>query len=212
MIKLNVSTLQATREAIPANLRGLSDHTLTNLQTELNPVPVDLIDIEYWPEIVANQTITNDQKFGDEIFVINSGDKTVSVSRQILNKTGAELSTDNGIVYDNKEAEIIQDFDSAVLVALGKYTSLEVDSWYKQEKEARDWTADNLSPTPLLDAVATARGTTLTVLASQIITKANAFEVVYGSILGKKQKLSDELYVIDVNLAGAIDLINAINW
>lgn len=114
--------------------------------------------------------------------------------------------------YDDKETEIIKSFDAAVLVALGKYTSLEVDSWYKQEKEAREWTANNSYPTPLLDAVALARGTTLTVLVGQIVSKANSFEVVYGGILGKKQKLSDELYVIDVNAPGAIDLINAINW
>ncbi len=115
-------------------------------------------------------------------------------------------------VYDRKETELIRAFDDAVLAALGKYTSLEVDSWYKQEKEARDWTANNSTPTPFLDAIAQARGATIAVLAAQIVTKANAFEVVYGGVLGKKQKLLDQLFVIDVNAPGAIDLINAINW
>ena len=57
MIKVNTQTLTTSREAIPANLKGLSSHTLNNLQTELNPVPLDLLNIEYWPENRLVQSI-----------------------------------------------------------------------------------------------------------------------------------------------------------
>lgn len=53
MIKVTLSTLEATREELPDNLLGLDEETLRNLQTELNPVPAELVGIEYWPEVVS---------------------------------------------------------------------------------------------------------------------------------------------------------------
>jgi len=212
MIKVNLLDWSAVRESIPKALLGLSDDTLRNLQTELHPVPADFVDIEYWPEIAVSQTITNDQKFGDEIFVVNSGDKTVSVSKHVLNKTNAELLADNTIAYNNKQTEITDAFKAAVRTSRSAYAQEEIDSFPEQRAELRDYDDDPLSETLLLDALAVGRGAPKSQVVDRIRTMSRAYKPVYGSILGKKQKLSDDLYAVDVNLAGAIDLINAINW
>ena len=94
MIRINTSTLEASREAIPANLKGLSSHTLNNLQTELNPVPTDLINIEYWNENHINQALTATQKFGLEVLTANTAARSVDVSYSILDKTAEDLASD----------------------------------------------------------------------------------------------------------------------
>lgn len=85
MIKVNVNTLEATREAIPDSLIGLSDETLQNLQSELNPVPADLVGIEYWPEIL----ITPDfdpltEQLEGETLVADADDKTVTATQLVV--------------------------------------------------------------------------------------------------------------------------------
>jgi hypothetical protein len=114
--------------------------------------------------------------------------------------------------YIDKEAEIIQAFDNAVNASLGKYIDNETKSWWKQEKQAYEWQANNNAPVKLIRSIALENGAPLSELVAQIITKADNYEPVYGPLLGKKQRLLDQLYALDVNLPGEIDLINAINW
>jgi hypothetical protein len=93
MIKVNIKTLTATREPIPLALIGLSAETLRNLQTELNPVPAEFKDIEFWGETDAtpafdNATHTFD---GTEILTVDIETKTVIVTKGIRAKTEDEL-------------------------------------------------------------------------------------------------------------------------
>ena len=94
MIKVNTQTNTASREAIPANLLGLTNHTLSNLQTELNPVPADLVNIEYWGETLVDQSVTATQKFGSEVLTVNTSTRSVDVSHSILDKTAEDLAND----------------------------------------------------------------------------------------------------------------------
>jgi hypothetical protein len=94
MIKVNTQTSIASREAIPANLLGLTSHTLSNLQTELNPVPADLVNIEYWGETSVEQSITSTQKFGSEVLTVNTSTRLVDVSHSIVDKTAEDLAND----------------------------------------------------------------------------------------------------------------------
>jgi hypothetical protein len=94
MIKVNTQTNTASREAIPANLLGLTNHTLSNLQTELNPVPADLVNIEYWGETLVDQSVTATQKFGSEVLTVNTSTRSVEVSHSILDKTVEDLADD----------------------------------------------------------------------------------------------------------------------
>ena len=85
MIKVIISTLTASREPLPANLRGLSSYTLQNLQTELNPVPAEFDDIEYWPEITVTPTFDPlTQKLEGETLTVNANDKTVTATALVV--------------------------------------------------------------------------------------------------------------------------------
>ena len=107
MIKVNVSTQAVSREAIPANLKGLDIYTLNNLQTELNPVPDDLINIEYWNENpVATTFDAETQKLGDEILTIDVTGHVVDVSHEVVSLTAQEISDNLSAAKQPKYAEI----------------------------------------------------------------------------------------------------------
>ena len=107
MIRVNIQTLAVSREAMPANLNGLDTYTLNNLQTELNPVPDDLINIEYWNENpVATAFNTETQKLGDEILTIDVPGHVVDVSHQVVALTQQEIDDNLDAVKLPKYAEI----------------------------------------------------------------------------------------------------------
>ena len=109
MIKVNTSTLAVIREAVPANIRGLDTYTLNNLQTELNPVPHDLVDIEYWDENpVATAFNAETQKLGDEILTIDVPSRAVDVSHAVVALTAQEID-DN---LSRAKSEKISELDS----------------------------------------------------------------------------------------------------
>lgn len=96
MIKVNTKTLTAVREVIPLSLVGLSTETLRNLQTELNPVPAEYADIEYWDEAditpaFDSATHTLD---GTETLTADVVTKTVKVVRGVRAKTAEELAAE----------------------------------------------------------------------------------------------------------------------
>lgn len=96
MIHVNTQTLTATRTSIPQSLQGLSVDTLRNLQTELNPVPTELQDIEFWDEVDATQPydVATHVFDGTETLTCNAETKTVSVVRGIRAKTQEELDAE----------------------------------------------------------------------------------------------------------------------
>lgn len=73
------------------------------------------------------------------------------------------------------------------------YPQDEISTWDKQESEARAYTANSSAATPLLSALATARGITLADLASRVIAKADAFAAASGAIIGKRQHYEDQV-------------------
>ena len=105
MIKVNIATLEIKRERLPRSLRGLTNETLRNLQTELNPVPVRFLNIEYWPENNITPVIDKaTEKYGDEILTIDVPGKWVNVSKQVLLLNTSELAA-NLLDLENKEDE-----------------------------------------------------------------------------------------------------------
>ena len=60
-------------------------------------------------------------------------------------------------------------------------------SWNKQESEAREYLKDNNAPTPYIDALLASRnkGENKLDLINKIITKADAYSVFHGTLLGK---------------------------
>lgn len=92
-----------------------------------------------------------------------------------------------------KLAEINAAADRTIATLTATYPDREISTFDKQESEARDWTADNTAPTPLLSALAQARGIPLSDLVGRVLAKADVFAVASGSIIGQRQALEDRL-------------------
>lgn len=121
----------------------------------------------------------------------------------------------------NKLFQINQQFEQAMQALVAQYPQLERESWPQQEKEARVWvdylnatsgtttaaTTATAPATPLLDALAQARGVTKDQLAKTIIAKADAFAAAAGALIGKRQALEDQ-----INAATTFAELEAIQW
>jgi len=90
------------------------------------------------------------------------------------------------------------------------YPTSEVLSWSKQEAEARAFVAAPSSATPLLDALAEARGINKAELAERVIVKANTFAQYSGAAIGKRQALEDALNALPSDATA--EQIAAIAW
>lgn len=119
--------------------------------------------------------------------------------------------------FKNKKInEINNTFEAEMALITSQYPETEKLSWDKQEQEARAYLADDTAITPMLDAIATARGIDKATLALRIVDKADAYSLAVGSAIGKRQALEDAVNSIllsnytDVNLA--IAKIEAIVW
>ena len=86
----------------------------------------------------------------------------------------------------------------------------EVLSWPKQEAEARSYVADPGAATPLIDALAEARGINKAELARRVILKADAFAQYLGTVIGKRQGLEDALNALPAD--ATVEQIAAIAW
>lgn len=87
------------------------------------------------------------------------------------------------------------------------YPPGELQSWPQQVKEADDLTANPEAETPLLSAIATARGLTVTELVGRVLLKAEAYAQLSGSAIGRRQALEDLLA-----LAQTLEEVGAIVW
>lgn len=106
-----------------------------------------------------------------------------------------------------KKTEITQSFNATMQQVVGDTPSYEIDSWGKQEAQARALTVASLAPTPLIDALAAARGVPKAELAARIIVKADLFEPILGSLMGKRQGLEDA-----IDAATTKDAVKAVTW
>ncbi|NYA47613.1 hypothetical protein [Haemophilus haemolyticus] len=79
---------------------------------------------------------------------------------------------------------------------LAGYPQTEIESFYRQEKEALAWQADHNTPTPMLSQIARVRGVPLDVLISKVIEKSAQFAVAIGIIIGQRQAFEDRLLAL----------------
>lgn len=92
-----------------------------------------------------------------------------------------------------KLSEINVAADRAIATLTATYPDREISTFDKQESEARAYAADPTASTPLLSALAQARGVPLDELVRRVLAKADAFAVASGSIIGQRQALEDRL-------------------
>lgn len=79
---------------------------------------------------------------------------------------------------------------------LAGYPQTEIESFYRQEKEALAWQADHNTPTPMLSQIARVRGVPLEVLINKVIEKSAQFAVAIGIIIGQRQAFEDRLLAL----------------
>lgn len=79
---------------------------------------------------------------------------------------------------------------------LAGYPQTEIESFYRQEKEALAWQADHNTPTPMLSQIARVRGVPLDMLISKVIEKSAQFAVAIGIIIGQRQAFEDRLLAL----------------
>lgn len=79
---------------------------------------------------------------------------------------------------------------------LAGYPQTEIESFYRQEKEALAWQADHNTSTPMLSQIARVRGVPLDMLISKVIEKSSQFAVAIGIIIGQRQAFEDRLLAL----------------
>lgn len=93
----------------------------------------------------------------------------------------------------NRLADKADEIKTSLLVG---YPQTEIESFYRQEKEALAWQADNKVDTPMLKQIARVRGVPFEVLVEKVIEKASQFAVAIGVIIGQRQAFEDRLLAL----------------
>ena len=93
----------------------------------------------------------------------------------------------------NKLADKVDQLKNGLLAG---YPQTEIESFYRQEKEALAWQADHNTSTPMLSQIARVRGVPLDMLISKVIEKSAQFAVAIGIIIGQRQAFEDRLVAL----------------
>lgn len=76
---------------------------------------------------------------------------------------------------------------------LSGYPQTEIESFYRQEKEALAWQGNNKADTPMLKQIARIRNIPFDVLVQKVIEKSEQFALAVGVIIGQRQAFEDRL-------------------
>lgn len=106
-----------------------------------------------------------------------------------------------------KLAELSAAFSQQMGVVKAGYPDEEIQSWFDQKSEAVAFTADSGAATPLLSAMAGARGIAVADLAARVMANAAQYAAAAGMFIGKRQKYEDA-----VNAALDADAVAGIVW
>lgn len=96
-------------------------------------------------------------------------------------------------IKEEKLSEINSAYNSVTSALVATYPRTELLTFDKQETEARAWTADRATETPLVDMLAAGRQMDKAELVRRIIAKADAFAVATGYLTGQRQRYEDLL-------------------
>jgi|SRR5438067_881600 len=152
-----------------------------------------------------------------DIIAVSQSDFNVAMARPInhtfqFNASGTlVLTPPPALTLDQikaaKLAEMSSKFSSAMGAIKAGYPPEEIESWSKQEAEARTYVADNKANTPLLSAMAKARDIAVADLSIRVIANADAWTTISGALIGKRQSYEDQ-----VAAARDIETVAAITW
>nr|DAX75259.1 MAG TPA: tail fiber assembly protein [Caudoviricetes sp.] len=166
----------------------------------LHEIPADAteIDEESYRNLLEGQAtgkqiIANKQ--GNPVLVDPQPSAAHELNLETLQWT---ISKEKQLALFNKEKEallnrLVDKADEIKTNLLVGYPQTEIESFYRQEKEALAWQADNKVDTPMLKQIARVRGVPFEVLVGKVIEKASQFAVAIGVIIGQRQAFEDKL-------------------
>ena len=141
----------------------------------------------------GKQIITNKQ--GDPVLVDQQPSAAHELNLETLQWTISK-EKQNALFIKEKEAllnRLANKADEIKTSLLVGYPQTEIESFYRQEKEALAWQANNEADTPMLKQIARVRGVPFEVLVEKVIEKASQFAVAIGVIIGQRQAFEDRL-------------------
>lgn len=97
-----------------------------------------------------------------------------------------------------KRAEINAHYENtAQAILVSQYPPSEAQTWSIQEKEAKEWQANNSVKTPFLTQLAKSRGIEKRTLALNVLDKAKVYTTELAKLTGRRQKCEDEIEAAD---------------
>lgn len=177
----------------PDDMAFYSDELYSNIPSQAVP----LSDEQY----IA---LLNGQSQGKQIIADKTG-YPVLIDPQPSAAHVLNLDTLTWEISAEKQVELFIDKKNRLLATLANkadalksglligYPQTEIESFYRQEKEALAWKADNKAETPMLKQIAIVRGVPFDVLVEKVIEKASRFAVAIGVIIGQRQAFEDRL-------------------
>lgn len=102
-----------------------------------------------------------------------------------------------------KYAEINAGCQTALVALTAAYSDRELLTFERQEREARALLAGDASDVAHITAIAQGRGIPVEELAQKIVTKADAFALASGALIGQRQKYEDQLQALGPDAATA---------
>lgn len=152
-----------------------------------------------------------DRFHADIVAMIVGADSTVQCGWAYANSV---FSAPTGPTLDQLKALKLAELCAAFSASMGAlkigYPDEEIQSWTKQEAEARNYSPTNSASAPLLTAMATARGIPLAELVERVKANADAWTAMSGELIGKRQAYED---AVDAAYASKdASAISAIAW
>ena len=166
---------------IPASAKQLSDelyHSLLNGQSQGKQIIADK---------TGNPVLIDPQPSAAHELNLNTLTWEISVEKQ----TVLFAQQKEGLL--NKLADKADQLKNGLLAG---YPQTEIESFYRQEKEALAWQADHNTPTPMLSQIARVRGVPLDMLIHKVIEKSAQFAVAIGIIIGQRQAFEDRFLAL----------------
>jgi len=95
-----------------------------------------------------------------------------------------------------KIAEIDEAFDEATNSLTSGWPQHEIQTWNKQEAEARKYLSDNSTPTPMLSVISYTRNLTVGELALRVVRDADAFTTASAHYVGLRHKARQQIQAL----------------
>ena len=177
----------------PDDMAFYSDELYSNIPSQAVPLSDD--------QYIA---LLNGQSQGKQIIADKTG-YPVLIDHQPSAAHVLNLDALTWEISAEKQVELFIDKKNRLLATLANkadalksgllvgYPQTEIESFYRQEKEALAWQADNKADTPMLKQIARVRGVPFEVLVEKVIEKASQFAVAIGVIIGQRQAFEDRL-------------------